>query len=70
MAKPARGPKRPVVHLFPRDDGWTLVIGNAEQPGIEVREFPDLGLALDAATIDSKEVHVVVHEPGAAHAGS
>ena len=63
MVKSQRGPRRPTVHLFPRDEGWTLVVGNAEQPGAQPREFPDLGLALDAATTDHKEVHIIVHEP-------
>jgi len=66
MAKRIPGPKRPTVHLFPRAEGWTLVFGDAEQPGSEAREFPDLGLALDAAIANHKEVHVIVHEPGAA----
>ena len=43
-----------------------LVVGDSETPGTDAREFPDLGLALDAAVAGSKEVHVVVHEAGAA----
>jgi hypothetical protein len=66
MVKRPPGSRRPTVHLFPQAEGWILVFGDAEQPGAEAREFPDLGLALDAATADSKEVHVIVHEVGAA----
>ena len=55
-------PKDTTVHLFPKSEGWILVIGDKAE---EAAEFPDLGKALDAATAGNT-VHVVVHEKGAA----
>jgi hypothetical protein len=53
------------VHLFPAAEGWKLVVGDAEKPETEAREFPNLGLALDAAVADTHEVRVVVHDGAA-----
>ncbi len=53
------------MHLFPAAEGWKLVVGDAEKPETEAREFPNLGLALDAAVADTHEVRVVVHDGAA-----
>ena len=52
-----------VVHLFPRSDGWILMTHEKGEQGMH---FTDLGRALDAATSDDCQVHVVVHKRGAA----
>lgn len=52
-----------VVHLFPKTDGWILMSLERGEQGMH---FADLGRALDAATSGDRQVHVVVHERGAA----
>jgi hypothetical protein len=52
-----------VVHLFPKQDGWILMSIDKGELGTH---FSDLGRALDAATAADAQVHVVVHERGAA----
>jgi hypothetical protein len=52
-----------VVHLFPKQDGWILMSIDKGEQGTH---FSDLGRALDAATAADAQVHVVVHERGAA----
>ena len=52
-----------VVHLFPKQDGWILLSLDRDEHGTH---FSDLGRALDAATASGVQVHVVVHERGAA----
>jgi len=51
------------IHLVPHRDGWMLVCDFAKGTG---PVFPDLGSALDAATVSGEQVHVVVHERTAA----
>ena len=63
---PARPSKPTTVHLFPKAAGWMLVVGDEEKPDTVAQEFPELGLALDAAIAKDEEVRVVVHESGAA----
>lgn len=47
------------VHLIPRGERWILLGSSRDEGG---QAFPDLGLALDAATRGHTPVHVVVHE--------
>ena len=63
MAANRSAPTRTTVHLFPKAEGWILVVGDKPDEG---RVFTDLGGALDAATNSDRQVHVVVHEAGAA----
>lgn len=59
--------KPKTVHLYPKAAGWMLVVTDGDEPEGEAREFPELGLALDAATVVADGgVRVVVHESGAA----
>ena len=51
------------VHLFPKADGWILM---SLEKGEQGMHFADLGRALDVATSGERQVHVVVHERGAA----
>ena len=44
------------VHLFPKADGWILMCGDRGE------HYTDLGIALDAATVGGRPIHVVVHE--------
>lgn len=52
-----------VIHLFPKQDGWILMSADKGEQG---QHFSDLGRALDAATAAGIQVHIVVHERGAA----
>jgi hypothetical protein len=61
MTATAEAPR--TAHLFPRPNGWIVVLNDKTEDGVL---FPDLGSALDAATTGERPVHVIVHDRDAA----